>query len=202
MDAVLEKILGLLREIPPGLVIAAACLLPAAETAVMAGLLIPGELIAVGAGLLASRGHVPVAAVAAAAVAGAVVGDTIGYVVGRHFRRTISHRLSKKHWEKAQAWLRRRGAPAVFLARFTAFVRSVMPAAAGAVKLPFTKFLMCSVPAGVLWGTGSVLLGYYAGRQSSLVLHWTGGVAAVLIAGFFVYTRLSRRKRAVRRRAA
>jgi membrane protein DedA with SNARE-associated domain len=199
---VLEKILELLREIPPWLVIAMACLLPAAETALMAGLVIPGELIAVGAGLLASRGHVPVAAVAAAAVVGAVAGDSIGYVVGRHFRKAISSRLSKKHWERAKEWLRRRGAPAVFLARFTAFVRSVMPAAAGAAKLPFSKFLLWSVPAGVLWGTGSVLLGYYAGRQSSHVLHWTGGIAVVLIAGFFVYTRLSRRKRAVRRRAA
>ena len=197
----LEKILALLREIPPGLVIAAACLLPAAETAVMAGLLIPGELIAVGAGLLAARGHVPVAAVAAAAAVGAMAGDTIGYVVGRHFRRAISHRLSRRHWEKAQAWLRRRGAPAVFLARFTAFVRSVMPAAAGAVKLPLPKFLLYSVPAGVLWGTGSVLLGYYAGRQSSHVLHWTGGIAVVLIAGFLVYTRLTRRRKRTKRTA-
>jgi membrane protein DedA with SNARE-associated domain len=43
-----------------------------------------------------------------------------------------------------------------------------------------------------------VLLGYYAGRQSSHVLHWTGGVAVVLIAGFLVYTRLTRRKRTKR----
>lgn len=195
----LEKILELLREIPPWLVIAAACLLPAAETALMAGLVIPGELIAVGAGLLAGRGHVPVAAVAVAAVVGAVAGDTIGYVVGRHFRKAIAHRLSKKSWTKAQDWLRRRGAPAVFLARFTAFVRSFMPAAAGAAKLPFPKFLLWTVPAGILWGTGSVLLGYYAGRQSAHVLHWTGGIAVVLIAGFLVYTRLTRQKRAKRR---
>ncbi|HEY1252259.1 MAG TPA: DedA family protein [Thermoanaerobaculia bacterium] len=191
---VLDKILELLREIPPWLVVASACLLPAAETALMAGLVIPGELIAVGAGLLAAGGHVPVAAVAAAAVIGAVAGDAIGYVVGRHFRKLIANRLSKKHWTKAQDWLKRRGAPAVFFARFTAFVRSVMPAAAGAAKLPFPKFLLWSVPAGILWGTGSVLLGYYAGQQSASVLHWAGGVAIVLIAAFVVYTRLTRKK--------
>ena len=191
----LERILELLRAIPPWLVIAMACLLPAAETALMAGLVIPGELIAVGAGLLAAGGHVPVAAVAAAAVVGAVVGDAIGYLVGRHFRKAIASRLSRKHWEKAREWLRRRGAPAVFLARFTAFVRSVMPAAAGAAKLPPSKFLLWNVPAGILWGTGSVLLGYYAGRQSASVLRWTGGIAVVLIAAFFLYTRLTRRRR-------
>jgi undecaprenyl-diphosphatase len=195
---VLEKILELLREIPPWLVLAAAYLLPAAETALMAGLVIPGELIAVGAGLLAARGHVPVAGVAAAAAAGAITGDTIGYFVGRRFRKAIASRLSRKHWDRARSWLRRRGAPAVFLARFTAFVRSVMPAAAGAAKLPFSKFVLWSVPAGILWGAGSVLLGYYAGHQSSHVLHWTGGVAVVLIVGFFLYTRLTRRKRTKR----
>jgi membrane protein DedA with SNARE-associated domain len=199
---VLQKILDVLRETPPWLVVAAACLLPAAETALMAGLVIPGELIAVGAGLLAARGHVPVAAVCAAAVIGAVTGDAVGYVVGRHFRKAIASRISKKNWTRAQEWLRRRGAPAVFLARFTAFVRSVMPPAAGAARLPFSRFLLWSVPAGVLWGTGSVLLGYYAGRQSAYVLHWTAGIAVALIAGFLVYTRLSRRKRKRTKRAA
>ena len=45
--------------------------------------------------------------------------------------------------------LKRRGKPAIFLARFTAFVRSVMPAAAGAAKIPYPTFLLWSVPAAV-----------------------------------------------------
>ena len=58
----LQKLLEILHSIPAPLVIVAACVLPAAETALMAGLLVPGELIVVAAGLVASRGHVPVTA--------------------------------------------------------------------------------------------------------------------------------------------
>ena len=190
----LQKLLEILHSIPAPLVIVAACVLPAAETALMAGLLVPGELIVVAAGLVASRGHVPVTAVAVAAVVGAILGDSIGYLVGRHFRKTISKRLSEK-WSKAQEWLKRRGKPAIFLARFTPFVRSVMPPAAGAARIPYPTFLLWSVPAGVLWGTGSVLLGYFAGHSSEAVLRWVGIGALTLIAGFGIFTWLSRRKR-------
>jgi len=192
---VLEKLLDLLRSIPAPVAIAAAFLLPAAETALMAGLLIPGELIAVAAGLLAARGHVPVIAVAAAAAAGAIVGDSIGFLVGRHFRRVITRKLHARRWSKAKNFLERRGKPAIFLARFTAFVRSVMPPAAGSARIPYGTFLLWSVPAGILWGVGSVLLGYYAGRSSEAVLRWVGIGALALIAGFAGYWWLTRKKR-------
>lgn len=191
----LQRLLEILRSIPAPVVIVCACVLPAAETALMAGLLVPGELVVVAAGILAARGHVPVAAVAAAAVVGAIAGDSIGYLVGRHYRHLISRRLSAKKWSRAEDWLKRRGMPAIFLARFTAFVRSVMPAAAGAAKIRYSSFALWSVPAGILWGTGSVLLGYFAGRSSESLLRWIGIAALVLIGALGLYAWLSRRKR-------
>lgn len=198
----LEKLLDLLRSIPAPVAIAAAFVLPAAETALMAGLLIPGELIAVAAGLLAAHGHVPVIAVAAAAACGAIVGDSIGFLVGRHFSGFISKKLHSKRWSKAKSFLERRGKPAIFLARFTAFVRSVMPPAAGSARIPYGTFLLFSAPAGILWGVGSVLLGYYAGRSSEAVLRWVGIGALALIAGFVGYWWLTRKKRRSRARPA
>jgi membrane-associated protein len=192
---VLEKLLDMLRSIPAPVAIAVAFVLPAAETALMAGLLIPGELIVVAAGLLAARGHVPVIAVAVAAVCGAIVGDSVGFLVGRHYRTVITKKLHAKRWNKAQEWLKRRGKPAIFLARFTAFVRSVMPAAAGTAKIPYGTFLLWSVPAGIVWGVGSVLLGYYAGRSSEAVLRWVGIAALALIAAFVGSWWLTRKKR-------
>lgn len=191
----LQRLLHILHAIPAPLVIVAACLLPAAETALMIGLVIPGELIAVAAGILAARGHVPVSAVAGAAVVGAIAGDSIGFLIGRHFRRAISRRLFAKRWNRTQEWLKRRGMPAIFLARFTAFVRSVMPAAVGAAKIPYGKFLAWNVPAGILWGTGSVLLGYYAARSSESVLRWVAIAALALITAFAIFTWRTRRRR-------
>ncbi len=191
----LEKLFDLFRSIPVPVVLLAALLLPAAETALLLGLLIPGELVVVAAGIRAAEDGLPISAVAGAAAAGAILGDSIGFFVGHRFRSAIARRLEKKHWKKAQDWLKRRGAPAIFLARFTAFVRSVMPAAVGASKMKYRVFILWSIPAGVIWGVGSALLGYYAAKQSATVLHWVGGAAVLLIAAFFAYTRLTRRTR-------
>jgi membrane protein DedA with SNARE-associated domain len=197
---VIEKLLEIFRSIPAPLVILAALLLPAAETALLLGLLVPGELAVVAAGLYASGGGVPLAAVMVAAVVGSIAGDSIGFFVGRRFRTTISHRLSAKRWQRAQEWLKRKGMPAIFLARFTPFLRSVMPPAAGAAKVRYRVFLLWSVPAGILWGAGSALLGYYAARTSG-ALHWAAGIAFVLLLAFLVATWASPKRRRARRAA-
>jgi membrane-associated protein len=202
----LDALLHFLRSVPPWIAVAAAFLIPAAETALVLGLFLPGELAVVAAGILAARTNVPVALVVVAAVAGAILGDSIGYFVGQRYAGAISRRLTAARWKRARAWLKRRGGPAILLARFTAFVRSVMPAVAGAARFPYRKFLAWSSIAGVGWGTGSVLLGYLAGRNAERILRWTSvlGMVILLVAiglGTLLARRTWRRRRAARRSA-
>jgi membrane protein DedA with SNARE-associated domain len=199
---VLQRLLEIFRSIPEPVVIAVTLLAPTAETAILLGILVPGELVVVAAGILASRAGVSLAAVLAAAVAGAIAGDSIGFFMGQRFRDRIKDRLSPKQRRRAQEWLTRKGPPAIFLARFTPFLRSVMPAAAGASKLEYRVFLAWNVPAGILWAVGSVFLGYFAARQSAVLLHWIGGAALVLAVAFIVYARLAQKKRRASRRTA
>jgi membrane protein DedA with SNARE-associated domain len=196
----LDKLLELFGSIPAPLVIAAALLLPAAETALLLGVLVPGELVVVAAGICAARADVPLAGVVVAAVTGAIMGDSIGYAVGRHFRRTVSQHLTTKKWTRAQDWLKNKGKPAIFLARFTAFVRSVMPAVAGAAKVRYRDFMLWNSPAGIIWGAGSALLGYYAAVNAEAVLKWASVAGIVLlIAAIVAVTFFLRRKRLRRR---
>jgi membrane protein DedA with SNARE-associated domain len=87
----------------------------------------------------------------------------------------------------AQAYLRQRGGRAVVAGRFTAFLRAVMPALAGASRMHYPRFLMFNAIGGVLWGTACVLLGYFAAHSISRVTHYlgltSGAVAAVLVLG-------------------
>jgi len=198
---VLERLLEFFQSIPAGLVIAVALLLPAAETAIMVGLVIPGELAVVAAGAAAARGGVPLLAVIAAASLGSIAGDSIGFFIGRKLRRTIKKNLSARRWERAQDWLKRTGKPAIFLARFTPFLRSVMPPAAGAAQMGYGVFLPWCVAAGILWGAGSVLLGYFAARNAGVLLHWAGAIALALLAAFLVTSWLRRKPRTGRRTA-
>jgi membrane protein DedA with SNARE-associated domain len=196
----IQRLIAVFFTISGSWAIGAVFLLTAAETALFIGFLIPGELAVILGGVLASRAHVPLAGILAAGVAGPIVGDSIGYFLGRRYGDNVSHKRLSKRWARAQSWVRRKGAPAVAFGRFAAFLRSVVPAAAGAAKMPYRQFLPWNAAAGVVWGSGSALLGYFAGANYEAVVRWMGraglillGAAVGLAGGFFLWRKLTGR---------
>jgi membrane-associated protein len=177
------------------------------ETAVFLGFVLPGETAAVLGGVLASRGHLSLSTLMISVVAAAVTGPIVGYEIGRRMGdRVFAARALRRvpgGPERAREALRKRGALAVLLGRFVAFVRAVMPAAAGAVRVPFRTFLLYEVVGGVAWGVGYTLLGYLAGSAYSAVETRVGtglavAVAAVVVAAVVVWSVRRRRAAAAR----
>jgi membrane-associated protein len=198
----LDGILGL----NPLLILAFTGLLVFAEDAIFVGFLVPGETAAVLAGVGAGLGHVALPLSIVVVVVAAIVGDSVGYEIGRRFfgPRVLTSRLLAAHVHRiarAQAFLQRRGGIAVFLGRFTAFFRAMMPALAGAAEMPYRRFLAWNAFGGVVWGTGFVLLGYLAGASYHQVEKQVGrGLAiglAVVVVGLLVAWRLRPRRHAV-----
>jgi undecaprenyl-diphosphatase len=166
MSAIADHILTL----PPWLALLVVFALPALESSAFVGFIFPGELALILGGVIASQGRVPLAAVLAAAIAGATVGDTVGYAVGRrHGRRILDSTLGRfvkaKHLDHAETYLAERGGRAVFLGRFTATLRVLIPGLAGMSGLRYRTFLAYNAASAVGWGTLSVLLGYLAGSN-------------------------------------
>lgn len=156
------------------------------ETAVFLGFVLPGETAVVLGGVLASRGHLSLATLAAVVVVAAVTGPIVGYEIGRRmgdrlFAARVMRRLPGGPHRARQA-LRDRGGLAVMLGRFVAFVRAVMPAAAGAVRVPYRTFLIYNVLGGLVWGVGYCLLGYLAGSAYGAVERRVGTGLAVAVA--------------------
>ena len=156
-----------------------------AEDGLFVGFVLPGETVAVLAGVAAKLGHVSLAAVLAVVIGAAIVGDTVGYEVGRHLgARVLSWRAldrRRKRLDDAQALLARRGGTAVFLARWVAFFRAVMPALAGTSRMPYPRFLAVNAAGGLAWGVTAVLLGYAAGASYAVVEKSFGTGAAVVV---------------------
>jgi len=203
VTSLLDGILGL----DPLLILALTGLLVFAEDAIFVGFVIPGETAAVLAGVGAGLGHVPLPLSVAVVVVAAIVGDSVGYEVGRHFfgPRVLTMPLLRRHAlriERAQLFLRRRGGIAVFLGRFTAFFRAMMPALAGASHMPYRKFLAWNAVGGLVWGTLFVIVGYAAGASYHQVERQIGrGIAiglAVIVVGLVVVWRPRSERRAPR----
>jgi len=193
VSGVLDNILNL----DPVWLLLAAGLLVFAEDAVFVGFVLPGETAAVLAGVAAGAGQVPLAAALVVVVAAAIIGDSVGYEVGKLWLAPALDRLRflDKHRpriDQAQDFLRRRGGGAVFLGRFTAFFRAMMPALAGASHMPYRKFLLWNALGGVVWGTIYVMLGYLTGKSYHHIEKWlgrgfAGGLAVIVIVAFVVW---------------
>jgi membrane protein YqaA with SNARE-associated domain len=119
---VIRRALAFLIAAPWPLVVAVVFLVSALESAIFLGLVLPGELAVILGGALASRGRVPLAGVVAAGIPGPIVGDSIGYLLGRRYGRRYFRGRRREKWSRARLWLRRRGASAAFVGRFTAFL--------------------------------------------------------------------------------
>jgi membrane protein DedA with SNARE-associated domain len=156
-----------------------------AEAALFVGFVLPGETAVLLGGVLANQHKVSLTAIAATAVLAAIIGDSVGYEVGRHFgTRLLDSRFFRNRREgmhRGQQLLRDKGGRAVFLARFTAFLRAVMPGLAGTAKMPYRRFLAFNAAGGLVWALGFTMLGYLAGASYHKVEKIAGRASEVVL---------------------
>jgi undecaprenyl-diphosphatase len=159
--------------------------LPALESSIFLGFIFPGEIAVLLGGVLAFQGRVSLAGVIGFAIAGAVIGDSIGYEVGKRYgSRLLDGPLRRfvkaDHRERATGFLRRHGGKAVFLGRFAAALRALIPGLAGMAEIPYPTFLFFNVLGGAVWATGAAFAGYAAGTGYRRVQHVLGRASLLL----------------------
>jgi membrane-associated protein len=156
------------------------------EAALFVGFVLPGETAVLLGGVLANQHRVSLPVMIAVAVLAAIIGDSVGYEVGRHFgTRLLNTRIFERRrrgLERGQRALREKGGRAVFVARFTAFLRAVMPALAGTARMPYRRFLAFNAAGGLIWATGFTLLGYLVGIGYRTVENIAGRASEVILA--------------------
>ena len=171
-------------DLPPLLAYVVVGLLVFGEAAVFIGFVLPGETAVVLGGVLASQQVLSVYALCGLVVLAAIVGDSVGYEVGRHYGdRLLGTRPMRRHARRldgVRSFLRERGGPAVFLGRWTAFLRAVTPGMAGLSRMPYPTFLAFNALGGLVWGVTFCLVGYLAGNSYHVVEKMIGRGAAVV----------------------
>jgi membrane protein DedA with SNARE-associated domain len=122
----------------------------------------------------------------AVVVVAAILGDSVGFEIGRRYGpRVLSLPVLARHQRRltdAERLLARRGGGAVFLGRFVAFFRALMPALAGIAHMPYRRFLMFNAAGALVWGAGTVVLGFVAGNSYKAVERTAGQAAAIAVA--------------------
>lgn len=154
------------------------------------GIPLPGEIVLVSAALMSSHHELAVnpVGVGAAAVVGAVVGDSIGYSIGRRFGMPLFDRLGRRfpkhfgpgHVALAERTFNRWGVRAVFFGRFIALLRIFAGPLAGALKMPYPRFLAANVSGGICWAGGTTAVIYFAGIAAERWLSRFSWIALVV----------------------
>ncbi len=170
------------------------------ESLVFTGLFVPGTLVLVIMGGLAStRTSFDVGLLAMAAVTGAIIGNAVSYELGR-IGRVHVERWARFHapLAKARAFFLQHHGKSVFLGRFVGPIRPFIPFVAGAFQMGRASFYAYNVASAVLWCAWFLVVGYAFGRAWQQAFVWsTAGVAVMIALAILVLaaTWLLRRKR-------
>jgi membrane-associated protein len=138
------------------------------ENTLFLGLLVPGVLVMLLAGLSAHEGTLSLPAVIVLGVAGTVAGDTVSYVVGRLGWHRALTRLAGDRFNRWSEGLRqpimRWSVIFVLFYHFAGYSRVVGPAAAGILRMPFRRWVPLDYAGASLWVVVYVMAGYVLGH--------------------------------------
>jgi undecaprenyl-diphosphatase len=171
---------------PPVVIYLVAGVVVASETATIIGLAAPGEITLLTVGFLCYFGTIHLAIAVPVMIVFALAGDSVGYLEGRRLgprlRGTrLGRRVGDHRWAKADALLLRHGGRAVFLARFVAFARTLVPRLAGVSGLPYREFLPWNAAGVACLVGGTVVVGYVAGRSYATVTSIFGRASTAVL---------------------
>ena len=177
-----------------------------AEAAILVGFVLPGEIALLVAGYFCRYGSLNVWVMALVAVVCAIAGDSVGFEFGKRFgpplrRSRIGHLIGEQRWSAVDTGLQKHGGKAVFVGRFTALLRALMPSMAGMSGMRYRTFLAWNAAGGLIWGSGCVFLGYgfaSAINTVSTYLTWVplAAIGAAIVLLLLVHFRRRRRERA------
>ena len=193
MNDALTWILDLVQSVDPVLRTLLAGVAIMLETSILVGLVVPGDTVV----LVASTGvssPVEYVALVVAVIVGALCGESIGFALGRFFgprirASALGRRIGVRNFDRAEAYLARRGGIAVFLSRFLPVLHSLIPLTVGMSPMRYRTFMAWTVPACILWAFAYVSVGSAAAggyRELSRELHWAGYIFVAVIALFIV----------------
>ncbi len=179
------------------------------ERSALVSVVVPGGIIVLLAGVLASRGYLDIVACMIFACLGAIAGDVTSYLLGRMIGRPYFERhsrfffLKKKHVNEANEYFREEGGKSIFFSRFISILSTVVPFSAGMSRLPYRTFLVYGIIGNLAWTLFYGLLGYFFGWSWKTTEKWPErfGLISLALLVVSLITYLLRKKGVMHRRS-
>lgn len=173
-------------------------LLACGECLAIVGILVPGTVLLFAVAALAGNGALGLGETLLLAFCGGLLGDCLSYALGRYFHQDIGRLPVLRHhpqWlSSAHGYFVRYGVASLLVGRFIGPLRPMLPMIAGMFDMPFVRFFLVSLLAGIGWSIAYMLPGWATGAAMRLPLpdgFWSqaGALAAgvALVVGISVH---------------
>ena len=136
---------------------------------------IPSEVTLPFSGFLASQGSLSLFLVIIVGILGDLLGSVIAYSIGYFLEENLLLSLIKEYgklilvtehdYHKATSWIKKYGAPVVFIGKMTPGIKSFISVAAGITEVKFDKFVVSNVLAATFYVSFVSFLGFYLGSK-------------------------------------
>jgi membrane protein DedA with SNARE-associated domain len=134
-----------------------------AESLAFISLLIPAWAVLVGIGALISASGLNFWPIWIAGAVGAALGDWLSYWVGLKLEDRVYHMWPlSQHPDlipKGEDFIRKWGALAIFIARFSGPLRASVPVVAGVFAMPYGRFQVANFTSAFVWAAVLLTLG-------------------------------------------
>jgi undecaprenyl-diphosphatase len=151
----------------PGWLAAALFATAFVESLAIAGILVPGVAILFAVAALAGKTGMPLSEALVWAGLGAVAGDTLSFALGRLLQGRLTSVWPLSRYPtliaKGERFFHRHGGKSVVIGRFVGPVRPVIPLVAGALRMPWRRFLAFNISSAVAWAPVYVVPGFMVG---------------------------------------
>lgn len=134
------------------------------------GIPFPAETTLTLSGIAWSTGKLSLIPLVIMAALGNIVGSTIAYFIGKYLGRYIILRfgrfvgITEKRLDRAEAQFRKYQSGVIFVGKFIAGIRVLIPYLAGINETRFVRFTLFNSLAAVIWVATFVTLGDYIGK--------------------------------------
>ncbi len=161
------------------------------ETLIGPSFFVPGEIFLISGSILAGAGVLNIFFVTGSLYVGAALGDSSSYYIGSKTGPSIfrpgQYIFSTDNYQKGEAFFKKFGNKAIFLARIMGPLSWITPFLAGIFKVPYPIFLKYNLT-GIIVGIGQfMVIGYFFGNQYKTLIKYYGYVIIAAMAVYLIY---------------
>jgi undecaprenyl-diphosphatase len=170
------------------------------ESLAIAGLVVPGVAILFTLAVLAGQTGMPISEMLIWSGFGAIAGDTISFEIGRRLQGRLEAVWPINRYPsliaKGKLFFQKHGGKSIVIGRFVGPVRPIIPLVAGALWMPWRRFLGFNIASAIAWAPAYTLPGYLVGSALASDIrppaHFYAVIAISLAALAIVYLVLFR----------